>query len=72
MINLIIDDIGNISNTYSNNGALESYTDPIVTEYLTDKLMASIEYLKFEVLLNQIRHDEILQAIEYIKKNERR
>jgi len=70
LINLIIDDIGNISNTYSNNGALESYTDPIVTEYLTDKLMASVEYLKFEVLLNQIRHDEILQAIEYIKTKE--
>ena len=37
---------------------------------MIDKLMASVEYLKFEVLLNQIRHDEILQAIEYIKTKE--
>ena len=70
LINLIIDDIENISNTYSENGTLENYTDPIVAEYLTDKLMDAVEYLKFEVLLNPIRHNEILEAMEHIKTKE--
>ncbi len=70
LINLIIDDLANISNFYSENGALENYTNPIVVENLTDKLMDAVEYLKFEVLLNKIRHDEILEAMEYIKTKE--
>lgn len=70
LINLIIDNLANISNFYSENGALENYTNPIVVENLTDKLMDAVEYLKFEVLLNKIRHDEILEAMEYIKTKE--